>query len=197
MDAPAIPSRARSQSGQTARSGLTPRAAAAAVAPVEVLEDAPQTPVPHDRALRPLPGGRVPGGSAPGGPKPRHLARVLAVGLFALVALCMFAVVGVHALLTQNQFRLDGLQQQLAKVSARHQQLEEEVGQLLAPERIISAAEHELGLVLPASVTYVAPTTATTTPATSSPGATGTTTPTTTSPPTTSRNHTASRPRER
>jgi cell division protein FtsL len=114
----------------------------------------------------------------------------------------MFAMVGVHALLTQNQFRLDGLQQQLAKVSARHQQLEGEVGQLAAPERIISAAEHELGLVLPASVTYVAPTTATTTPATSSPRTEGTTSPTTTSPTatsptTTSRTRSAPRHRER
>jgi cell division protein FtsL len=79
--------------------------------------------------------------------------------VFIVVALCMFGVVGVHALLTQDQFRLDALQHQLATVSSRHQQLAGEVAQLAAPDRIISVAEHDLGLVLPASVTYVAPTT--------------------------------------
>lgn len=134
-----------------------------ALAPAEVLEQAaPQDLVQRDRALRPLPGGRIPGGSAPGGPKPRHLGRVLAFGVFIVVSLCMFGVVGVHALLTQDQFRLDALQHQLANVTSRHQQLAGEVAQLAAPDRIISVAEHDLGLVLPASVTYVAPTTPTT-----------------------------------
>ena len=136
-----------------------------ALAPTEVLEAAaPQELLQPDRTLRPVPGGRVPGGSAPGGPKPRHLGRVIAFGVFVVVSLCMFGVVGVHALLTQDQFRLDGLQHQLASVSSRHQQLAGEVAQLAAPDRIISVAEHDLGLILPASVTYTAPATSVTSP---------------------------------
>lgn len=136
-------------------------------APVRAPLGAERAPGQRDAALRPLPGGRLPGGSAPGGPKLRRLGRVMAVGVFVVVALCMFAVVGVHAALTQTQFRLDDLQRQLASVSARHQQLEEQVGQLSAPSRIISVAEQKLGMVVPASVTYVAPSTTTSTPSAS------------------------------
>jgi cell division protein FtsL len=126
---------------------------ALAVSPAAAAREAPR----RGATLRPLPGGRLPGGSAPGGQVRRHPARLMALGVFVVVAICMFGVVGAHALLTQNQFRLDTLQRQLATVSARHQQLEDKVGQLAAPSRILWVAEHDLGMVAPASVTYVAP----------------------------------------
>jgi cell division protein FtsL len=78
------------------------------------------------------------------------IASVAAVGL-ALVAL--------HVLIAENQFRLDGLQQQAATAQAKYEKLRLQVAALEAPARIVSVAEGRLGMVQPASVTYLPATT--------------------------------------
>lgn len=72
-------------------------------------------------------------------------------------ALCLFGVVVFHVLLTQNQFRLDKLQEQSLERQAEYDRLRLEVAQLESPERVIAAAQ-ALGMVTPPKVTYLAPT---------------------------------------
>ena len=72
-------------------------------------------------------------------------------------ALCLFGVVVFHVLLTQNQFRLDKLQEQSIERQAEYDRLRLQVAELESPDRIIAAAQ-TLGMVSPPKVTYLAPT---------------------------------------
>ncbi len=82
----------------------------------------------------------------------RRLLVLLGIACVAVVGL---ALVGLHVLIAENQFRLDNLQQQAATEQASYEKLRLQVAQLEAPARIVSQAEGRLGMVQPASVTYL------------------------------------------
>ena len=83
--------------------------------------------------------------------------RQLVVAGTIIAALCLFGVVVFHVLLTQNQFRLDKLQEQSLERQADYDTLRLQVAELESPDRIIAAAR-TLGMVTPPKVTYLAPT---------------------------------------
>jgi len=87
----------------------------------------------------------------------RHAFVSTAIAGIAVVCL---ALVALHVLMAENQFRLDRLQDQASTQQARYEKLRLEVAQLEAPARIVGAAEGKLGMVQPGAVIYVpAPTT--------------------------------------
>jgi cell division protein FtsL len=75
----------------------------------------------------------------------------------ALVALLMFAVVAFHVVLTQRQFRLDSMQQELSQAQIDHAELTLKVAELESPARIVSVAMHRLHMVNPPRVVYLVP----------------------------------------
>jgi cell division protein FtsL len=89
--------------------------------------------------------------------------RLLVMLGIASVAVVCLALVALHVLIAENQFRLDNLQQQAAAEQASYEKLRLQVAQLEAPARIVSQAEGRLGMVQPASVTYLPATASTTT----------------------------------
>ena len=86
-----------------------------------------------------------------------RFVRQLVVAATIVGALCLFGVVVFHVLLTQNQFRLDKLQEQSLERQAEYDRLRLQVAELESPDRIIAAAQ-ALGMVSPPKVTYLAPT---------------------------------------
>lgn len=88
----------------------------------------------------------------------RRRARRQRLGLTVLVlgtaALCL-GLVALHALIAENQFKLDRLQDQAAVVQARYEKLRLQVAQLEAPDRVVAVAEGRLGMRQPGSVTYL------------------------------------------
>ena len=80
---------------------------------------------------------------------------VIATGLFVMAVL--FGLVGLHVMLAQNQFRLDRLTTQADAEQARYERLRLQVDQLESPQRIVATAQQKLGMVTPASVTYLTP----------------------------------------
>ncbi len=88
----------------------------------------------------------------------RRLLVILGIASAAVVCL---ALVALHVLIAENQFRLDRLQQQAATEQASYEKLRLQVAQLEAPARIVSQAEGRLGMVQPATVTYLPATTST------------------------------------
>ena len=91
----------------------------------------------------------------------RHVAVSAALAGIAMVFL---ALVTLHVLIAENQFRLDQLQQQASAQQERYEKLQLEVAELEAPARIVSAAEGPLGMRQPGSVTYLAAPLTTATP---------------------------------
>ena len=83
----------------------------------------------------------------------RH--HVLAWAGIAVVAGFALALVMLHVLIAQAQFRLDGLQQEANQQQATYEKLRLSVAQLESPARIVSIAEGELGMQQPGSVTYL------------------------------------------
>ena len=87
----------------------------------------------------------------------RKLVRLVAGTGVAVAALCLFAVVVFHVVLTQNQFRLDALQDQALERQAEYDRLRLEVAQLESPDRIVADAQVRLGMVPAPSITYLTP----------------------------------------
>ncbi|MCU1462186.1 MAG: hypothetical protein JWO37_2261 [Acidimicrobiales bacterium] len=125
------------------RAAATQRAAAApARRPAE--GDAP-------RRLRVVPDGAL-------SPRAQRRRARLLVGLVACVVVAgLFGAVFFHVLLTQGQLQLDRIQTRAAAEHARNERLRLEVAELQSPERIVAAAQQQLGMVPPASVTYLSP----------------------------------------
>jgi cell division protein FtsL len=84
----------------------------------------------------------------------RRRRAALGVVVMAVTGMC-FALVGLHVLIAENQFRLNDLQQEAATQQSQYEKLRLQVSQLEAPERIVSIAEGRLGMVQPGSVTYL------------------------------------------
>ena len=68
--------------------------------------------------------------------------------------------VTVHASITQGQFELERLQDSAREREAAYQQLRLQVAEAEAPDRIVERAR-QMGMVEPAKVTYLTPTTKT------------------------------------
>ena len=91
-------------------------------------------------------------------PKARkRRARFAAIFTVLLVSAGLFATVAFHVVLTQNQFRLDGLTDRATAEQARYQRLRLQVAELESPSRIVAAAQDKLGMVQPPAVAYLAP----------------------------------------
>ena len=86
-----------------------------------------------------------------------RLVRQLALAATALVALCIFGIVVCHVMLTQNQFRLDKMQEESLERQAEYDRLRLQVAELESPDRIVAVAQAE-GMVTPPKVTYLTPT---------------------------------------
>jgi cell division protein FtsL len=80
----------------------------------------------------------------------------VAVAALTITGLCLFGVVAAHVKLTQGQVRLDRLEARAAEAQDTYDRLRLQVAELESPERVVRAA-HELGMVAPAKVTYLAP----------------------------------------
>lgn len=86
--------------------------------------------------------------------RPTAVVSMLAAAVVLAVAL---SVVAAQAVLAQGQFRLASLQSAEASAQAAHQQLELQVAELKAPQRIVWVAQHKLDMVVPTHVTYLQP----------------------------------------
>jgi hypothetical protein len=81
--------------------------------------------------------------------------------LLALSALCiagplMSAAVG-HAFVASAQVKADALQSQISTALQLQQDLRLQKAELTSPDRVLQIAEHNLHMVVPATVTYLAP----------------------------------------
>jgi hypothetical protein len=74
---------------------------------------------------------------------------------FVVGALALTAVA--HAFVASDQQRIDALQGQLATTLAQQQNLQLSRAALESPVRVLNIAEHDLGMISPGSVSYLAP----------------------------------------
>jgi cell division protein FtsL len=87
----------------------------------------------------------------------RRRVRLLGVVLCTFVVGVVFALVGLHVMLAQNQFRLDKLNTRAAAEQAAYERSRLQMDQLAAPDRIVKTAESKLGMVPASSVTPLMP----------------------------------------
>ncbi|HEX4978593.1 MAG TPA: cell division protein FtsL [Acidimicrobiales bacterium] len=87
----------------------------------------------------------------------RRRARQVFVASGVLAAFGIFAVVVAHVLLMQGQFELQRLEQRSARAQAEYDRLRLQVSELESPTRIVATAQQKLGMVAPATITYLAP----------------------------------------
>jgi len=85
---------------------------------------------------------------------------LVSIGIGCAGAVCL-TLVALHVLIAENQFKLDRLQQQAATEQVAYEKLRLQVALLEAPARIVSEAEGRLGMVQPASVSYLPATSST------------------------------------
>lgn len=128
-------------------------ASPASTAPHPRPASAPNAAPPPLRVVRPAPRRR-----------PRR-ARVVTALVAVAVLVGLFGLVASHVMLTQGQFRLDGLRARAATEQARYERLRLKVAELESPSRIVATAQERLGMVPPPSVTYLSPTGAVSAPA--------------------------------
>lgn len=84
-------------------------------------------------------------------------ARVIALVAGAVLAASLATVAIGQDLVASQQVRLDNARQQLAQSVADEQQLQLRRAQLESPARILQIAEHQLHMIAPSSVSYLAP----------------------------------------
>ena len=87
----------------------------------------------------------------------RRLARAILLGAVGLAVSVAFALVYLHVVLAQRQFKLDRLTTQVQQEQATYQKLRLQVAELNSPQHIIATAEGQLGMIQPAGVTYLTP----------------------------------------
>jgi len=87
----------------------------------------------------------------------RRQANVLkALGVsFVLGALAVTAAA--HTFVASDQQQIDNLQGQLSRALATQQELQVSRAELESPTRVLTIAEHQLGMVSPGSVVYLSP----------------------------------------
>lgn len=86
----------------------------------------------------------------------RRLTPAAGIALTAALFVTLFAVAVAQTVLVQEQMRLDDLDSKLTTEQARYQELRTAVAELESPERVVTAAE-ELGMVSPADLVYLQP----------------------------------------
>jgi cell division protein FtsB len=87
----------------------------------------------------------------------RRISPVLGVALTSLLFVGLFALAGAHTVLVQGQLRLDRLDAELAAERARYQQLRLQVAERESPHRVVAVAQERLGMVPPAELVYLSP----------------------------------------
>ncbi len=87
----------------------------------------------------------------------RRRAALVALAVSALVALIVFGIVVAHVVLAQNQFTLAELEGDSRAKQAEYERRRLEMSELESPERIIVVAQQRLGMVAPATTTYLSP----------------------------------------
>ena len=87
----------------------------------------------------------------------RRRARFVWAAAAICVAVALVIVAAGQAFVAAQQVHLDRTQEQLATSVAKNQNLLLTRAQLESPTRILSFAEHELGMVVPSHVTYLVP----------------------------------------
>ena len=87
----------------------------------------------------------------------RRSTRLLPGLLVVLVFAGLFAIVAVRVVLAQGQGEIDRLSQSIEAQQAVRQELRLTVAELEAPAQIVAAARQRLGMITPASVTYLTP----------------------------------------
>jgi cell division protein FtsL len=155
LEAPLVrskPSTARAAAAAKAL-GLAPEPVAEPERHLRVVEVAERTPAQRRRRARALLGGSA----------------LLAVGV-------AFALVYLHVVLAQRQFRLDNLNAQVQQEQLSYQKLRLQVAEMGSPQNIIKTAEGHLGMIQPASVNWITSST-TVAPASAAHGGTDTNAP--------------------
>lgn len=87
----------------------------------------------------------------------RRRARIIFVAGLGTATFVCFALVYLHVLLAQRQFRIDHLNREVQQEQAAYQQLRLQVAGLGSPAHIVSTAEGQLGMRRPSKVTYLTP----------------------------------------
>ncbi len=87
--------------------------------------------------------------------RPAYLRRLGVALLIGFAALLCLGLVALHALIAQDQFALNRLQDKAISAQATYEKLRLQVAVAEAPARIVSVAEGKLHMVQPASVTYI------------------------------------------
>jgi cell division protein FtsL len=87
----------------------------------------------------------------------RRLTRLATALLVVAVFAGLFAIVAVRVVLAQGQAEIDQLSQSIEAQQAVRQDLRLTVAELEAPAQIVAAARQRLGMIRPASVTYLTP----------------------------------------
>jgi cell division protein FtsL len=87
----------------------------------------------------------------------RRRARVLTGLLVGLSCLGLFAIVTLRVLLAQGQAEVDRLETSVDAAQTAQQDLRLTVAELEAPAHIVAAARQRLGMITPATVTYLTP----------------------------------------
>lgn len=85
----------------------------------------------------------------------RRQARVLLAMSAGIVAVAFLIVAAANIVVTSRQFRVDNLSSAVSAAVVQNQDLQLQRSQLESPQRIISIAEHRLGMITPKSVTYL------------------------------------------
>ena len=93
----------------------------------------------------------------------RDRRRLAVIAGSLLFAATLAGNVGVHAQTTQGQFELERLEATTRQRQGDYQELRLQVAELEAPQRILARAR-QLGMIEPARVTYLTPTSKTSTP---------------------------------
>jgi cell division protein FtsL len=149
-------SRSRPQSAPNVPAHLRPSPARAAAAARLLDGSGPANPLEGDRPE----GGRhlrVVEKPARSPAQRRRLARAILLGGVGLDVSVAFALVYLHVVLAQRQFKLDGLNSQVQQEQVTYQKLRLKVSELNSPQHIIATAEGQLGMVQPSGVTYLTP----------------------------------------
>lgn len=80
----------------------------------------------------------------------------LALSITALLSVvAIFGAAAFHVMLVQSEFRLEKLEDAATAEQQRYEKLRLEAARLVAPERIVAAAQERLGMVPPAEVAYL------------------------------------------
>jgi cell division protein FtsL len=123
------------------RAGRASRAALATVIPLRAPEGEPRP------SLRVVPAGLR-----------RRRTAIATILAMAVMFSVMLGLAAFQTVIAQGQARLDKLDTDVHDAQAAYQKLRFDVAQLEAPARIVATARDRLGMVVPDSVAYLAPT---------------------------------------